>query len=180
MDCSNKTVIIGHVSGAFGIRGWIKITSATDPHEAILNYNPWHLQSHNIDITCKPINSKIQGKSLLIQLEGYTDRDQAATLAGCEIAIYREQLPVLAPGDFYWIDLEGLQVQTTNGTKLGKVSHLLATGANDVLVIRETNDKDKNNGNGDRERLIPYIWDQVIKKVDLENSLLVVDWDADF
>ena len=68
-----------------------------------------------------------------------------------------------------WADLEGLAVETVDGVALGTVSHLFATGANDVLVVR-----------GDRERLLPFVWEQVIHSVDFGAGLIRVDWDPDF
>ena len=97
------------------------------------------------------------------------DRDQAEALAGAIIAIQREQLPELEDAEFYWADLIGLAVQTQEGVELGHVDHLFETGSNDVVVVK-----------GDRERLIPFVMDQVIQSVDLESRLMVVDWDPEF
>jgi 16S rRNA processing protein RimM len=88
---------------------------------------------------------------------------------GAEIAVEREQLPETGPEEYYWTDLEGLSVVCQDGTELGRIDHLMETGANDVLVVI-----------GERERLIPYIPGQVIKSVDLENGRMVVDWDPEF
>ena len=88
---------------------------------------------------------------------------------GYEIGIRRDQLPVTAPGEYYWHDLQGLTVVTVKGELLGTVGHLLETGANDVLVV-----------NGERERLIPFVLDQVIVDVDLDKREIQVDWDKDF
>ena len=85
------------------------------------------------------------------------------------IAVERDQLPETAPDEYYWTDLEGLSVVCQDGTELGRIDHLLETGANDVLVVQ-----------GERERLIPYIPGQVIRQVDLENGRMVVDWDPEF
>lgn len=67
------------------------------------------------------------------------------------------------------MDLEGLQVETVEGVKLGTVSHLFSTGSNDVVVVR-----------GDRERMIPFVLPEYVKSVDFEANLIVVDWDPDF
>jgi len=167
---TKKTVVLGKITGVFGVHGWVKITSATEKLDGILHYQPWQLQFPNgIWRSYTPLTGKVHGKGLIVQLNGCNDRDQAATLVGCKIAVYREQLPVLEAEDFYWSDLEGLQVWTQEGKNLGQVSHLLDTAANDVLVVM-----------GERERLIPFLWDKVIKKVDLANGQILIDWDADF
>ena len=106
---------------------------------------------------------------MIARLAGCESRDQAQALMGCEIAIRRDQLPVTAPGEYYWRDLQGLTVVTIEGELLGTVDHLIETGANDVLVVK-----------GDRERLIPFVLNQVIVNVDLDKREIRVDWDKDF
>ena len=91
------------------------------------------------------------------------------------MAIKREQLPTLGKDDYYWSDLEGLQVLTESGECLGKVSHLFETGSNDVLVVKATGQSID-----DQERLIPYLWQDVVKSVDTQAGNIVVDWDKDF
>ena len=166
----NQLVVLGHVSGVFGVKGWLKIYSETDPVQNILKYKPWYLLKDKTWQKFQPLQGKRQGKGVVAQLEGYADRDQAAELKGCRIAVKRDQLP--APSDpnvFYWTDLEGLRVENLEGFYLGEVSHLFETGANDVIVVI-----------GERERLVPYIREQVVKTVDLEKGLMVVDWDPEF
>jgi 16S rRNA processing protein RimM len=104
-----------------------------------------------------------------VQLAGYDDRDAAAVLSGTEIGVYRSQLPAPDTDEYYWSDLVGLQVLTTQDKLLGVVDHLIETGANDVLVIH-----------GERECLVPFIRHQVIKSVDLDAGVIRVDWDPDF
>ena len=97
------------------------------------------------------------------------DRDAAAALKGTQIGVHREQLPGPGEGEYYWHDLVGLRVQTTQGMELGTVDHLIETGANDVLVVR-----------GERERLIPFIRGQVVLSIDLAAGEMRVDWDPEF
>lgn len=114
-------------------------------------------------------DGRLHGKGVVVKLEGCNDRDQAAALIGQDIAIERKDLPPAQQDEYYWTDLEGMKVLTVDGVNLGTISHLFETGANDVVVVK-----------GDKERLIPYLRDQVIKKVDLDNAEMVVDWDPDF
>lgn len=160
-------LVLGRISGTYGVRGWVKIFSETEPRENILSYSPWYLgQSH---LPRKVAEGRRHGKGLVVRIEGCVDRDQAAALNGLEIAVRREQLPPPSPGEFYWADLEGLAVETVDGTRLGTVDHLFATAANDVVVVK-----------GERERLLPFIWDVVVKDVDFERGLMRVDWDPEF
>ncbi len=113
------------------------------------------------------------GKGLVARLRGVADRAAAAALRGCDIAVPAAQLPALADG-YYWHELQGLRVSCRGGV-LGRVSHLLATGANDVLVVRPCP------GSLDaRERLIPWLRESVVSRVDLEAGALEVDWDPEF
>jgi 16S rRNA processing protein RimM len=112
---------------------------------------------------------KRHGKGIVVSLRGCDDRDRAATLVGQDIAVVRDQLPPASHDEPYWVDLEGLSVETTEGVALGLIDHLFATGANDVVVVK-----------GDRERLLPFIWGDVVKDVDFEQRRMLVDWDPSF
>ncbi|HEX6929377.1 MAG TPA: ribosome maturation factor RimM [Gammaproteobacteria bacterium] len=165
----DKRVVLGRVSGLFGVRGWVKVFSATDPREGIVGYSPWQLRIKGEWRRFEVEAGKRHGKSVVAKLAGVDDRDAAAALHDAEIAISREQLPKAAAGEIYWADLEGLAVRTGTGQALGNVDHLIETGANDVLVVK-----------GERERLIPFIRGQVVKTVDLKHGVIVVDWDPEF
>lgn len=166
----NELINVGEISGVFGVKGWVKVFSLTDPRENVLNYSPWILKKGNDVKEITLVNGKRQGKSVVACIEGVSDRDEAATYSGWEILIKKSQLPKSENGEYYWADLVGLQVETEIGVGLGKVDHLIETGANDVLVIK----------NDDEERLIPFLQGQVIKKIDLDNSIMIVEWDPDF
>lgn len=169
MTDNGNRIVLGRVTGLFGVRGWVKVFSNTQPREGIANYSPWQLRLGNEWRSFVVEQGQSQGKGVIVKLEGVDDRDAAAALMGADIAIWREQLPPPAEGEIYWADLEGLEVVTVAGQALGRVSHLLETGANDVLVVR-----------GERERLIPFVRGQVVTDIDLDGGRLVVDWDPDF
>jgi 16S rRNA processing protein RimM len=165
----SKLIVVGEIVGAFGILGWVKVKSFTDPPRNILQYSPWTIGSRDKTRTIKVIEGRPQGAVLVASLEGVADRDQAAALKGVQIAVPRECFPKASPGEYYWTDLVGLEVLTTNGHSLGKVDGLLDTGANDVLEVK-----------GDRERLIPFVTGEFIKEVNLDEGYLIADWDPDF
>ena len=162
-------VMLGRIAGVFGVRGWVKVFSYTEPRDNILTYSPWFIREQGCWRERRLLDGKPHGKGIIALLKGCGDRDQAALLAGCDIAIERSRLPELERDDYYWSDLQGLRVQTLEGVELGVIGHLFETGANDVMVVE-----------GERERLIPYLWQQVVKRVDLEAGLILVDWDPDF
>lgn len=162
-------IIMGKIAGAYGVKGWVKVLSFTDPPEKILRYRPWQLIKNGQPQIIKVKSGKPHGKTLVAWLDGIDDRNQAELLNGYEIAVEREQLPKLDNNEYYWSDLIGLKVINLQGIEFGTVTALVETGANDVLVVQ-----------GERERLVPWIIEQVIISVSLENKLLTVDWDADF
>ncbi|HET7269316.1 MAG TPA: ribosome maturation factor RimM [Oleiagrimonas sp.] len=171
MSTTDRRVPVGRIVGVFGVSGEVKLESWTEPRERIFEYQPWQLdtapgKSSEVD----GVHGRKQGKGLVARLPDVDDRDAAAALVGSDISVVREQLPEPARGEFYWADLEGLQVVTMDGVALGQVSHVVATGANDVLVVRD----------GSRERMLPFVMEKYIKDVDMETGRIVIDWDPDF
>lgn len=164
-----KYIIVGRVGSAHGIVGENKIISYTDPPSNILNYLPWHL-SHKDQLREVSLQKKRHhSHNIIVQFAHCSNRDQAQLLTGSDILIERNQLKPLKKGEFYQTDLIGLEVHDCSGKNLGIVKDILETGANDVLVVL-----------GEKRQLIPYILDNVIKKVDLEKQVISVDWDVDF
>ena len=164
---ADKNVALGYISAVHGIKGWVKVHSWTRPVEAILDYQPWLLGEEEKPV--KILDGRKQGKGLVACLPGINDREHARTMVGQQIFVRREQMPATEADEYYWSDLEGLEVKTIKGELLGKVERLMETGANDVLVIR-----------GQREHLVPFIQGQYVTRVDLESGMIEVDWDPEF
>lgn len=163
-----EKIIVGKFASVFGVKGWIKVISYTDPPENLFNYADWFVK-HNR--AWQPINieaAKPHGKAFVVKIQDIDDRDIAHTYTNNEIAITRDALPDLPEGEYYWSQLVGLTVTTTEGVTLGTIVRLDETGANDIIFIR-----------GDRERVLPYI-DSVVKNIDLDKQQMIVDWDPDF
>jgi 16S rRNA processing protein RimM len=160
---------VGKISGVFGVKGWLKIFSHTEPKDNILNYQNWLLKKNGLDKLVKVIGGQLQGKGVIAQIDEIEDKDQALGLMGWDIFISRGQLPALAKNEYYWDDLIGLAVENLEGVQLGKIESLLETGANDVLVIK-----------GERERAVPFLQGQIVKSIDLAAAKMIVDWDSDF
>ncbi len=142
--------------------------SYTEPREALLEYRRWWLgrdgQWKAVDVD----DGRRHGKAVIAHFDGVDDRDEALAFVGRDIGVPRECLPAPAPGQYYFIDLEGLRVVHCDGRELGTVAYVMQTGANDVLVTE-----------GDRERLIPFVADRVILDVDLAAGVITVDWEWD-
>jgi 16S rRNA processing protein RimM len=170
-------VSIGRVVAVYGLKGWVKIFSFTEPKEQIFNYQPWLIKKIDSRDPLQPFEVqtvKVHGKGLIALPKNCQDRNQAQGYVGYEIWTDRKQLPILDDGEYYWRELEGLQVINEAGEYLGKVDHLLETGAN-VLVVKA--DKDSID---DRDRLIPYVESHYIREVDLQQGKLFVNWDAEY
>ena len=159
---------MGRISGLHGVKGWVKVFSYTQPREAILEYDRWYLKTKGDWQAAAISEGRRHGKTIVAHIDGVDDRDEAALLVDSEIAVERESLPAADNGSYYWADLEGLRVVHRDGTELGRVAYLMETGANDVLVIQ-----------GDKERLVPFVLDEVILGVDLDEGVINVDWEWD-
>ncbi len=157
---------MGRITGLFGIKGWVKVYSHTQPRDNITRYDPWYLKLGNRWHAIPVVTGCEQGKTIIAKCRGYDTRDKATELLGSEVAIARDQLEPLPEGDHYWVDLIGLSVVNLQGHELGKVDHLIETGANDVLVVK-----------GKCEFLIPFLQQRVVKAIDLKAGFIQVDWE---
>lgn len=162
-----QRIILGRVTGLYGVKGWIKIMSYTRPRENIFSYAPWLIRQDGGNWReVALLEGKVHGKGLIAALEGMADRDMARAIVGADIAISRSQLQELGPGEYYWHDLLGLKVVNQQDIALGTLKEILETGANDVLVVE-----------GEQRYLIPLIWKIYVLKVDPEQGIIRVDWE---
>ena len=146
----------------------MKVFSFTEPREAILQYKGLLLGRSGVWQSAEVAEGQRHGKSVILRLEGCNDRDQAAELIGTEIGVNRSELPEPEDGHYYWSDLIGLKVVHRDGTELGKIKEMLETGAHDVMVVQ-----------GEQERLVPFVKDEVVISVDLNERQVNVDWEWD-
>ena len=164
---NDKNVFVGKVSSPHGIKGWVKVISYTDPLENILSYKEWFIINEKVKKPFSIEDFRIQGKRIIVKLDGIQDRNSAEDLKNKEILVSRIELPKLEKNTYYWNDLLELPVLDKKGTQIGKVDSLFETGSNDVLVIVNEN----------KERLlVPFIMEEVIKKVDMVKEFISIDW----
>jgi 16S rRNA processing protein RimM len=170
---ADQRVIVGRVSGLYGLQGWIKVFSYTSPPDNIFSYKSWYLQRPEQDgesaARYEVAANRRQGKGLVARFEGMEDCEAAAEWVGADILVERGEFAGTEKDEYYWADLAGLEVRTADGQVLGVVASLIETGANDVLVVE-----------GDRRRLVPFLQGSVVKSVDLDARIVVVDWDPEF
>ncbi|MEY4588749.1 MAG: rRNA processing protein RimM [Pseudomonadota bacterium] len=172
------TIVVGQIVGVFGVKGWLKIKSFTDPADNVLRYRPWFLSLPEGLREFAVEEYALRPQGIAVKLKGISDRDQALALGKASIQVEREQLPALDAGEYYWSQLIGLRVVSRFAgveKNLGVVKGLLETGSNDVLQVQ-----------GDEasidqtERLIPYLPGQFVVDVNLALGIIRVDWDPDF
>jgi 16S rRNA processing protein RimM len=171
----NEMVVMGRIAVPYGVQGWVKIQTFTENLDSLLDYDNWYLGKSSDGKNdswrlCELEEARVHSSSLIAKFAGCDDRNAAFALKGQEIAVSRDELPATDTDEYYWSDLIGLQVYNIDEQHFGQVQQLLATGANDVLVVQ---------GEGKQQRLIPFTND-AIKQVDLAAGKVLVDWDADF
>lgn len=184
VESGTATLVVGKIVGCFGIKGWVKVHSYTEPAENILGYGSCSIRRPSGEEAIAFDAGHVQGKGLVAHIKGVDDRNLAESYKGLEIVAAASELPQLDEGEFYWRQLQGLQVWCSDraneqgGEKpvlLGTVSHLIETGANDVLVVKACEGSIDQN-----ERLIPYLPDDVVTGVDLERAVIEINWFLDF
>ena len=164
-----QRTVLGHIGGAYGVRGWIKVIPETRLRDTLLEYPAWLLPTPGGWIAYRVLEARTHGGGLVARLEGLVDRDQAQALKGRDIAVWRDELPKLGPGEYYWSELIGLKVVTVTGVQLGVLDRFLETGANDVFVVC-----------GEVEHWLPYLPGDVVLRVDLKSRRMEVNWDPEF
>ena len=172
-----EMLVVGKITGCFGIKGWVKVHPYTAVPASFAAFGAWQLKRRGVYEAVVFDAVKPQGKGLVAHIRGLDDRTLAEQYRGLEIVVSASELPPLPTGDYYWRDLEGLQVWCQDGDEkvlLGSVDYLIETGANDVLVVKACE-----GSIDERERLIPYLPDDTVLRVDLEGALIEVDWFVD-
>jgi len=183
---SKELHILGKVSGYYGVKGWVKIYSYTQPRENIVRYKTLKIKLGNAskgewqDIQLD--SGKAHGKGVVAHFTGYDNREISAALIGAELAAHRSEFKAAAKDEYYWTDLIDLIAINLQGVELGRVSRLIETAANDVLVLKPIKSPAKNEGNtvSETEILIPFVLEHYVKKVDLDTGTITVDWPADW
>jgi len=181
-----EKIVLGRITGVYGLKGWLKVFSHTDPMESIVDFSPWYIRPEAGSVKSRQSApwtkvklkaGKRHAKTVIVKLEHCNDCDQAQAYIGSEIAIEQSQLDELRDeNEFYWRDLIGLRVINQQNVELGVVTKMMETGANDVLVVSSQEE----HGAEKKEHLIPWTMQQAIIAVDLEQGVIEVDWDQNF
>lgn len=173
---ASETVTLGKVGAPYGVKGWFKVTSYTEELDGIFDYSPWLLLQGGEVKEYAVEHWKHHNKSLVAKLKGVDDRDAAEAIKNLEISVDPAVLPQLDEDEFYWRELIGMSVVNTKGYDFGKIEQMFETGANDVMVVKAN----VNDAFGQKQRMIPYLFEQVVLEVDREARTVKVDWDPGF
>ncbi len=167
-------MLVAHVSGAYGIAGWIRLKSYSPQASALLSAKTWWLDKpelHDVEV----LQVRTQGEDIVAHLMGTEGRDAAEDLRGATVQIRRAHFPPLDDNEFYWVDLIGYRVQNLAGETLGEVAGLIDNGAHPILrVAVPAQDAEK-----PQELLIPFV-DRFVTTVDQQAKLMIVDWEKDY
>ena len=169
MSTQEDWVIVGRFGRPHGIKGFVSVYSFTEPNDNILSYSDWHVFLNSQWQAIKLLSVEVHNKAIVAQIEGFPERESVARLTNVEIAIRKEQLAILASGEYYWHQLVGMKVINQQGQEFGQVVEVMPTGSNDVLVVQ-----------GEKRHLIPYLPGQFIIEINDESQTIIVDWEMDF
>lgn len=175
VDIPEDLLLVGHVTGAYGIQGWVRIRPYSPDADALLHARTWWLDkpdTRDVEV----LEARQHGGDTVARLMGVADRNAAEALKGATVRISRRYFPVLDEGEFYWVDLIGLAVENLQGETLGQVADMMDNGAHPILRVAPPVEPEQKPG---PEMLIPYV-EQFVKTVDLAGKKITVDWGRDY
>jgi 16S rRNA processing protein RimM len=165
----SELVVMGRVIAPFGVKGWLKIRPFTEKPDGLLRHPTLWLGRNDSEWREVALHeASVNGEVVVAKLEGIDTPEAAAKWRHWDVAVTRSELPPHEAGEYYWVDLIGLEVMNVQGESLGRVDHLMDNGAQSVLVVA-----------GDKERLIPFV-DQYVQEVDVVGGKIRVDWGLDY
>jgi 16S rRNA processing protein RimM len=177
MKIPEDLVLVGYISGAYGLNGWVRVRPYSADADALLNAKTWWLDKPEFrDVAM--MQSKIHSGDVVAQLMGVAGRDAAEALKGASVQIPRSHFPALSDNEFYWVDLIGLEVENLQGVRLGQVSDMMDNGAHPILrvAVPQVAEADPKAA---QELLIPFV-EQFVITVDRNAKKITVDWGLDY
>ena len=168
-------ICVASIGKPRGLKGEFFLNSFCNPKQNILNYSNFLIQDNKIEEFevdyIKENNSKFFSK-----IKGIEDVDQIKKYTNLSIYIDKKDLPDLELGEVYWHQLIDLTVIDKNSNDiLGKVKDLNNFGSNDCLEVQPTESSVDSNS-----RLIPFVRNKSIHSIDLDKSIIYVNWMKDF
>jgi 16S rRNA processing protein RimM len=188
---------VGRIADAWGIKGWFKVLPHSASPEALFSSKRWFLlppdrpmkpsrattaaatqtaQAWTEPLVLRVKESKDHSGTIVACAHDVDDRNAAESLRGGRIFVPRSSFPSAAEGEYYWVDLIGLQVVNREGLDLGQVRDLMSTGPQTVLVLEAAPETE---GGKPVERMIPFV-SAFVDGVDLPAKRITVDWQPDY
>lgn len=164
----DRIVTLGKIVGTFGVKGWIKVNSFTEPLSNILDYEVWQVSSACGWSAMRVEDGRETGKGIQAKLAGLDNPEDARLRIGAQIGVHRSEMPAPQAGEYYWSDLEGLEASNVEGEVLGRIDHFRTTPAGTVVVIQ-----------GRQEQWVPFVKERIVK-VDIAAGRVVIDWPVDW
>ena len=191
-DLPADAVEVGRIHDAWGIKGWFKVLPHSASPEALFSSKRWYLLPPEPqarvrrptqavaqdDAWTQPLLLKVRearehSDSIVASSADIPDRNAAESLKGARVFVPRSSFPTPSDGEYYWVDLIGLQVCNREGVDLGVVRELMATGPQTVLVLQAQE------GDKTVERMIPFVA-AFVDQVDTAARRITVDWQPDY
>ncbi|HEX2605358.1 MAG TPA: ribosome maturation factor RimM [Oxalicibacterium sp.] len=171
MKVPEDLVLVGHIAGAYGLQGWVRIRPYSSEADALLHAKTWWLDKPELRDVAR-MQVREHSGDIVAQLMGVADRDAAEALKGATVQVSRSHFPALDDNEFYWVDLIGMAVENPEGQALGTVKDMMDNGAHPILRVQPT-------GENAQEMLIPFV-DQFVIKVDRDARKITADWGLDY
>lgn len=173
-------VEVARIADAWGVKGWFKVLAFSSDPEALFTAKEWFLlptekgAKNFTGCVMLPVKqARVHSDTIVATSPAVLDRNAAEALRGSRVFVAREHFPKTDDGEYYWVDLIGMQVNNREGLSMGVVRDLLATGPQTVLVLGYEED------GKERERMIPFV-DAYVDRVDLPSKTITVDWQTDY
>mgnify|MGYP006121121181 FL=1 len=172
MSSTDRKIILGKLGKPHGLKGFLYLHYYGENPNSLLDYIEVFIDESSIGRIDKVINLK---NRVTVYISGIDNRNKAESLRDKDIYVNEKQLPQLDNGEFYHYQLERLSVVNNEGEILGCIDNVMGTGANDVLVV-----KPSEKSLDDLERLIPYLKDDVVESINIEENIMIVEWPSNF
>jgi 16S rRNA processing protein RimM len=169
---------VGYITGAYGLRGGVRVTPHSMDADALLSVKTWWLDKPSLHAVSVR-NAKYHSGDVTATLAEVADREMAEALKGATVQVSRADFPALPEDEYYWTDLIGLDTVNLQGEALGKVTDMMHNGAQSILRITPEPDPSAAPDAKAPERLVPFV-DQYVKTVDLQARLITLDWGLDY
>ena len=179
-ELPSDAIEVGRIGDAWGVKGWFKVLPHSAQPQALFAARRWYLQpsekgartfSGTAMLDIRQVRE--HSDSVVAHAQNVADRNAAELLRGARIFLSRTDFPAAQDGEYYWVDLIGLEVINREGVSLGEVRDLLSTGPQTVLVLQQEQ------GDKPIERMIPFVA-AFVDQVDLAGRRITVDWQPDY